>query len=221
MRTLLLGLLTIGAACTGGSPGGGGGDQGQPDAAVGTSDGSMSATCPLPASSADLGNLSALKAQRCNVNGSMGTRKWYRLSATMSGGDVVQLELWPGTGAFTAAVTTGTFPIETGYNTCGICLRAVGDKGTATQKEYFGTGGMVTITAVGAAGQPISATITGATLAEVNPTTHAKVAGGCASSISRVKVDGTVMDVGGTGGGGGGSGGGGMGAGACPAGVGD
>ena len=143
MRTLLVGLLSMSAACTGGSPGGGGGgdDQGTPDAAVGSPDGSMNATCPLPSSMPDMGALSALKAQRCNVNGTMGAQKWYRLSATLASGDVVQLELWPASGAFTGAVTTGTFPVETDYNTCGICVRAIGDKGAAGAKEYFGTGG--------------------------------------------------------------------------------
>src|SRR6185436_2961053 len=112
---------------------------------------------------------------------------------------VVQLELWPNTGAFAAgAVTTGTFPVETNFTGCGVCLRAIGDKGAATQKEYFGTGGSVTISAVGAAGAPISATINNATLAEVDAQ-HAKVANGCTTSIAHVKVDGTVMDVGGGG----------------------
>ncbi|MBL0213327.1 MAG: hypothetical protein IPQ07_05560 [Myxococcales bacterium] len=216
MRTLLVGLVMLGSACTGGSPGGGDDGSGA-DAGV-TPDGSgMQATCPLPSTTADLGNLTALKAQRCGVPQSGGA-KWYRLSATMASGDVVQLELWPSSGAFTGAVTTGTFAVETDYNTCGICVRAVGDKGTATAKEYFGTGGMVNITAVGANGAPISATITNATLAEVETVNHTKVAGGCTAAINRVQVSGTVMDVGGTGGGGGGGGGGGA---QCAPGVGD
>jgi hypothetical protein len=216
MRTLLLGLVLMATACTGGAPGGGGGGGGtEPDAPTG-----MMANCPLPATTADAGSLPALKAQRCGVPQSGGA-KWYRLSATLASGDIVQLELWPASGAFTAAVTTGTFTIqgvETDYAKCGVCLRAIGDKGTATAKEYFGTGGTVNVTALGINGQPISATITNATFAEIETTGHTKVANGCTASVGHLKVDGTVMDVGGTGGGGGGGGGGGA---QCAPGVGD
>ena len=188
---------------------------GTPDAPGGTD---AAAACPLDASIADLGTLSALKAQRCNVAGSMGTRKWYRLSATLPGtSDVVQLELYDQAGAFSGStVHTGSFPIETDFATCGVCLRALGDKGTATAKEYFGTGGMVNITAIGANGASISATITDATLGQVDAN-HALVSGGCTATIASVQIDGTVMDVGGSGGGGGGGGG----TGSCPTTVGD
>jgi len=194
----------------------------QPDAAAGP-DGAIANACGLPASMQDLGDLTALKAQRCNVNGSMGTQKWYRLSATLAEtGDIVQLELWPGTGAFSGgAVRTGTFPVDTDYATCGVCVRAVGDKGTATAHEYLATAGSVTITAIGANGAPIAATITSATLGEIDPVSHLPVAMGCSVSLARVQVSGTVMDVGGTGTGGGGGGGGGGGTGSCPAGIGD
>lgn len=217
MKRLLLGLAISLTACTSGGTDPVGGDDGPtPDAPVG-----QQANCPLPDNQADLGTLPALKAQRCNVSGSQGARKWYRLSATMANGDIVQIELWPYHGPFTAAVTTGSFPIETDYNTCGVCLRAIGDKGLASAKEYFGTAGMINITALGAAGQPIAATITTGAAAEVNPTNHAKITNGCTTTIASVKIEGTVVDVGGTGTGGGGGGGGGGGSSSCPATVGD
>ena len=104
MKSLLLGLAISMTACMGGTTDpGGSGDDGMttPDAPTG-----QQANCPLPGTMADLGALPALKAQRCNVSGSMGARKWYRLSATMASGDIVQIELWPYHGAFTGAVTT-------------------------------------------------------------------------------------------------------------------
>jgi hypothetical protein len=192
----LLPLLLIASAC------GDDGGSSIPDAPA--------TACALPDTTADLGTLPALKAQRCNVSGSMGQQKWFRLSATMTTGDIVQLELWPGSGPFTGAVTTGMFPVDTAFGSCGVCLRAIGDKGAATQKEYFATGGMVNITALGANGQPISATVTSAVFAEVDAT-HAKVPSGCTATVAKVQVDGTVMDV--TGGG--------SGTGACPTTVGD
>jgi hypothetical protein len=206
MRTLLASLVLMVTACGGSGVDGGGDDGATPDAAVNNSN------CPLPDNQADLGALPALKAQRCNVSGSMGMKKWYRLSATMTSGDIVQIELWPFHGSFTGAVTVGSFPIETDYNTCGVCLRAVGDKGAATMKEYFGTSGMINVTALGAAGTPFSATITTGAAAEVNAVNKTKIANGCTTTIASVKIDGTMMDVGMTGGGGGGGGGGGMGA---------
>ena len=86
MRALGLFLVLIASACTVGSAGGGGGgddtggdDTMAPDAATTTN------LCPLPETTADTGALTALKAQRCNVSGSMGTRQWYRLSASLPG----------------------------------------------------------------------------------------------------------------------------------------
>lgn len=150
---------------------------------------------------ADVGTLPALTAQRCNVMGSMGQLKWYRLAATIADGAIVQLELVDGAGAFAGGtVRTGTFPIETSARGCGVCLRAIGDKGGPAETGYFGTGGMVNITELGAGGAPISATITNASLAEVDAT-QAAVTGGCTATIASVRVEGTVMDVGGTGGG--------------------
>ncbi len=172
---------------------------------------------------ADAGTLPALKAQHCNQSGTMGLKKWYRLSATVAGtpGRIVQLELWDGLGAFAGgAVRTGTFPItgaETDYATCGVCVRAIGDKGAADAKKYFATGGSVQVTAAGAAGTPLSAVITGVTLAEVDAMDK-RVAGGCTASVAHVQIDGTSTDVGMGGGGGGGGGGG---ANQCPAGIGD
>lgn len=205
MRSHLVIVVLVTLVGCGGDAGGSAG----PDGASG---------CPLDESIAAIGAQPALKAQRCNYPGSMGTRKWYRLSATLPGTtDVVQLELYDQAGPFAGgAVHTGTFPVETDVATCGVCLRAVGDKGAPTAKEYFGTGGMVNITAIGADGAAISATLSDATLAEVDAN-HAPVSGGCTTSIASLQIDGTVMDVGGSGGGGGGGGG----AGSCPTTVGD
>ena len=192
-------------------------------AVVGCSDAGSSEPriCPMPApfpdATLDAGTLSAHKAQRCNVSGSMGQRKWYRLSALLAGStDVVQLELYDGAGAFAGGtVRVGTFPVDTSDAQCGVCLRALGDMGEPTETEYVATGGTVTITALGADGQPISATITGATFAELGvEATPPNVP--CTATLGSIKIDGTVMDVGGTGGGGGGGGGG-----QCPATIGD
>jgi len=171
--------------------------------------------CPVEDAVPDAGTLTALKAELCNVSGSMGARKWYRLSATLIDGTVVQLELYDAAGPFAGGtVRTGTFPVDTTFGQCGVCLRAIGDKGMETETEYFGTGGSVNITAVGTNGQPISATVSGATFAEVN-TDHAPVSGGCTAALAGVKIDGVVVDKGGMGGGGGG------GMGGCVATVGD
>ncbi|MDB4963916.1 MAG: hypothetical protein JWP01_3915 [Myxococcales bacterium] len=180
---------------------------------------SIPKVCPETDALPDAGTLPALKAQRCNVSGSMGMRQWYRLSATLPDSTIVQLELYDAAGAFAGGkVRTGSFPIETSFGSCGVCLRAIADKGMATQTEYFGTGGTVNITAVGAGGAPFSATITGATFAEVDAQ-HAPVSNGCTGSLAGVTIDGVVVDMGGGGtGGGGGGGGGGNG---CPATVGD
>jgi hypothetical protein len=214
MRKVLLAALLVG--CASPSSETGGDDAPTPDASE-----TSQATCPLPASMGDAGTLDALKSQRCNVPMSMGTRKWYRLSATLPGApaDIVQLELWDGQGAFSGGtVRTGTFQLtgaELSYATCGICLRAVGDKGTADAKTYFATGGTVEITAVGAAGAELAATITNATFVEVDAQ-NKPIASGCAATLANIAVSGTVVDVGG-GGGGGGTGGGAS----CPATVGD
>jgi hypothetical protein len=159
--------------------------------------------CPMAEMTADVGTLPALTAQRCNVVGSMGQLKWYRLAATLADGAIVQLELYDGVGAFAGGtVRTGTFPIETDFGNCGVCLRALGDKGGSTETEYFGSGGMVTVTEIGGAGAPISATVTDAILTEVDAS-HAAVNGGCTAMVASVRVEGTVTDVGGSGGGGG------------------
>jgi hypothetical protein len=160
----------------------------------------------------DAGDLAALKAQRCNVSGSMGQSNWYRLSATLpSSTHVVQLELWPNRGVFAGGlVRTGTFEIsgaELDFGTCGLCLRAMGDKGGADQTEYFATSGTVEVTAVAPTeGAPFEATITNATFVEVNAD-HVAISDGCVADVARVKVTGSVMITGGGGGGGGGTGG--------------
>src|SRR5205809_517733 len=83
-----------------------------------------------------------------------------------------------------------------------------GDLAAATQKEYFATAGQVQVTAVGGNGLPVSVTLTNATFHEIDATSKAPVTSGCAASVSRAKLDGTIVAV--TGGGGGGGG-------ACPA----
>ena len=190
----------------------------------GTPDVDAADVCSLPMTGNDAGDMAALKAQRCNVSGSMGTRKWYRVSATLPGGtpNIVEVDLWPNLGTFAAGpVTTGMFTIsgaDLSYSTCGVCNRAMGDKGLPTQKEYFATAGTVNITALGANAEPISVTVTDASFVEVDAMRN-PVDGGCTATIPHAQIDGTVMDVGGGGGGTGGGGGGG--AGQCPAVVGD
>ena len=177
------------------------------------------ATCPMAAAVTDTGDLTALKAQQCNVPGTQGAQKFYRMSATLPGSttEIVQLELYDNKGPFAGkAVVPGTYPItgtDASYATCGVCVRAIGGKGTAGETTYFATGGTVVVTSVGTGGGAASATITNATFGEVDPTTNAAVTGGCASSLTRSKIDGTMIVTGGGGGGGGG--------GACPTGIGD
>ncbi len=129
--------------------------------------------------------------------------------------DVVQLELYDAAGAFTGGVVrVGSFPVDTGDAPCGVCLRALGNKGEATETEYVATAGVVNITAVGIDGQPISATITGATFAELGVEAKAPNVP-CTATLAAIKIEGTVMEVGGSGGGAGG------GAGQCVTTIGD
>lgn len=215
MRKILLCLLaitgcTIGADAPGDDDGGDGSTDGNP-----APDGSPEPrVCSLPETTADAGDLTALTAQQCNVPGTQGTRKWYRVAATLPGSmDHVQIELWDGRGAFTGgAVAVGTYPItgaELDPATCGVCVRGLGDRSAPTQKEYFATSGQVQVTAVGGSGAPVSVTLTNATFAEID-TAKAVVAGGCSATVARAKLAGTLVAV--TGGGGGGG---------CPATIGD
>jgi hypothetical protein len=216
MRKLLFVALLVG--CTTGSNPDSGDDTPGPDASTSGPDGQQQASCPMAAATADTGALTASKTQRCNVSGSMGTRKWYRMMAALPGSptDFVQLELWDGQGAFSGGVVkTGTFQItgaELDYQTCGVCLRAIGDKGTAAAKMYFATGATVEVTSVGIGGATLAAKITNATFAEVDAT-NKKVANGCASSLAASQISGVIVDMAGTGGG---TGGGGSGTSACP-----
>jgi hypothetical protein len=178
----------------------------------------------MPDSVADM-TLPAFKAQRCNVPGTSGTKKWFRLSAQLPGSqDFVQLELWPETGAYTGAVTTGTFTIagaDLVYETCGVCGRGMGDKGDAAQREYFQQTGSVTVTSIGTAGQTLAATLTNVDLVVVD-FAHRPLAGGCTTNVANLTISGTIVDIGGGGtSGGGGGGGGGAGGGSCELGVGD
>lgn len=180
-------------------------------------------TCSLSDRMDDAGDLSALKANSCNVPMSMGQRKWYRLSAKVPGtDDVVQLELWDNLGAFKGGtVHGGTFTIagaDASLATCGVCVRALGSKGTAEQQEYFATSGTVEVMSVGGNGTEFNAVITDATFEQVDTTDKKVLSSGCASSLSRVHVSGTVVAMGGGGGGGGGGAGGGN---NCPLVIGD
>src|SRR5678815_1007907 len=89
MRKLLPVLVFGVVGCVGAAPpggGSGGDDDVQPDA------GTIENACPL-ADTQDTGDLTALKAQLCNVPGTQGARKYYRLSATVPGAtgmDIVQ-----------------------------------------------------------------------------------------------------------------------------------
>ena len=212
-------IATLLVGCAGPAPSStnNGDDAPMPDASTTPDSPTQMAMCPMAATTADTGALTAIKSQRCNVPGTMGAQKWYRLSASLPGQatDIVQLELWDAKGAFTGGtVQPGTYQLtgaELSMATCGVCLRAVGDKGTAGAKQYFATAGTVVVTTVGAAGTTFAATVTSATFAEVDAT-GAKVTGGCSAALAGAQVSGTIVDVGGGGGGGGGQ---------CPATVGD
>jgi hypothetical protein len=179
--------------------------------------------CSLSSDMDDAGDVAALKANSCNVPMSMGQRKWYRMSATVPGtGDVVQLELWDNLGAFKGGVVrAGTFELagdDASLLSCGVCVRAIGDKGTPEEQEYFATSGTVVVTSVGGAGTAFVATISNATFEQLDAVSKKPVAEGCASSLAEIKVSGTVVAMGGGGGGGGGGSGGGN---NCPLVIGD
>lgn len=176
-------------------------------------------TCSME-DAADAGALTALFAQRCNVPNSMGERKWYRLAATLPGTtSVVQVELYDNAGPFAGgAVRAGTFGVDADPVTCGVCVRALADKGGADEMEYFATGGTVTISALGPDGTAFSAEVADLALAQIDAD-HTLVEDGCTASVAGAQIDGTIMDRGGSGGGTGG--GGGMGGSACATTVGD
>lgn len=169
--------------------------------------------CALSDDMESAGDVTALKANSCNVPMSMGQRKWYRLSATVPGtGDVVQLELWDNLGPFKGGVVrAGTFEIkgdDASLTSCGVCVRALGDKGTEGAQEFFATSGVVEVESVGGNGTAFVATIRDITFEQVDTVSKAVVSDGCASSLTEIKVSGTVVAMGGNGGGGGGGGGG-------------
>jgi hypothetical protein len=221
MRKILLSLLMVTGCVVGtntGDPAGGGADDdggGSDDPQQQNPDPTQQRTCSLPETSTDAGSLAASKAQQCNVPGSGGAKKWYRVAAPLTGTmDFIQIELWDGRGAFAAgAVAPGTYQLtgaELSPTTCGICVRGLGDKGAATQKEYFATSGTVLVTSVGTGGGAVSVTLTNARFQEIDAA-KAPVSGGCAAPVSNAKIDGTIVVAGGGGGGGGN----------CPATIGD
>lgn len=175
--------------------------------------------CTMPDALGDLGDLDALRANRCNVPMSMGRQHWYRLAADVaspaSSGpagapDIIQLELWDNLGAFKGTnVHAGLFPLtgdDADLLSCGVCVRALAAKGTADQQEYIATSGTVEVTELGAGGEPLSAVLTDLTFTQVSPTTKQLLADGCTVALARVNVRGTVVVMGGSGGGGGGTG---------------
>ena len=176
----------------------------------------------------DAGDLAALKAQRCNVPGSMGSKNWYRLSAMLPGElDVIQIELWPERGAFRGgSVKPGIYQLtgdDLSYATCGVCARALADRGMASQREYFAIAGTVEIKEVApTAGAPFVATVRDMSFAEVD-SNHSEIEGGCSLDLEAAEISGSVQLMSGTGGGfgGGGGGGSGGGAGGCVTTVGD
>jgi hypothetical protein len=173
-------------------------------------------TCSLPDETTDAGAVAPLFVQRCDVPGSMGMRKWYRIAGTLPGTThVVQVELYDNAGPFVGgAVRAGTFPVDTDPVTCGVCVRAVGDKGGSTELEYFATGGTVTITEVGAPGSDLGVEISDLALEQIDAD-RVLVDDGCTATVSGAGLDGTLVHIGGMGGGGGGGGG------ACATTVGD
>src|SRR5687767_12225999 len=158
MRKLFLVVPVALVGCAANPPGGGDDQPAGPDAGPGGTDGPVGKACALAESMPDTGALTATKTQRCNVPNTMGTRKWYRMFASIPNSpmDIVQLELWDGQGAFAGGVVrTGTFQLtgaELSYTTCGVCVRAVGDKGVNGTKLYFATGGTVEVSSVGLGG---------------------------------------------------------------------
>src|SRR5437868_3642377 len=95
--------------------------------------GTAGKSCPIAATNADPGPLTASKAEMCNVSGSMGKSHWYKLAAALPGSmNYVQVDLWDGLGAFTGGlVHTGTFTItakDADPNSCGVCVRGLGAK---------------------------------------------------------------------------------------------
>ncbi|MEZ4363910.1 MAG: hypothetical protein R3B48_27290 [Kofleriaceae bacterium] len=177
--------------------------------AVGCTDNEdTSLVCSLEESMDDLGDQAARVANYCNVPGSRGALKWYRVSASVPGtDDVVQLELWEGKGAFTGTrIHTGTFTIEgpeANLDDCGVCLRALGGKGTSDEREYFAISGTVEVTALGGDGETITATVRDVTFAQEADPSHA-----CDATLAHLTVGGTIVAKGMGGGGGGGGGGG-------------
>jgi hypothetical protein len=217
MRKILLSLFMISGCMVGNNGTGGGDDQtGGDDQQQMNPDGqNQQKACSLPDTTAEAGTLTALKAQQCNVAGSQGTKKWYRVAATLPGSmDYVQIELWDGRGAFSAgAVATGTYQLtgaELDPATCGVCVRGLGDKGAATQQEYFATAGTVKVDSIGGAGAQVSVTLTGASFRQIDSTSKAAVTSGCTATVTHAQLNGTIVAV--TGGGGGAS---------CPATIGD
>ncbi len=191
-------------------------------AACSDDDPSGGATCNLESFSGEPTTLTALKANYCNVPGSMGQRKYYRLSATLPGtSDVVEVDLFDNLGAFKGGVVrVGTFQItgdDAAFSTCGVCVRALGDKGTAEQQEFFAVAGTVEITELGTNGQPISASLSDLRFVPVDNTTREVLSSDCEVQVTGVKVSGTVVALGMGGGGGGGGGGGNN----CPTVIGD
>ena len=223
-HVLLIACLSASVAgfgCTSGSDSGDGGGSGSGSGSgsmMGSGSGSQQASCPIAATTADTGALAATKALLCNQPGSMGKEHWYKVAAPMTGTmNYIEVDLYDDTGNMKGKVAPGMYAVESNLDTCGVCVRGLGDKGAAGQKEYIATSGMVNVTAVGTAGQPITVSLSNVVFKEIG-TDHAVVANGCSAAVTTGSLSGSVVQMGGTGGGGGGGGGG---AGACSTTVGD
>ena len=164
----------------------------------GTGGDGQASACPIPATTPDTGALPALNADLCTLPGSMGAAHWYRVSAVLPGATVddVQLELYDNYGPFVGGtVRTGTFSVDPDPETCGVCMRAVGDKGAAGAKEYFGRSGTVSIDALDGDGAVVTISLKGITLAEVDDM-QAPVEGGCSAVVDAAEISGTLTQVG-------------------------
>jgi hypothetical protein len=207
LASLLLTACTVGGADplgNGGSPDAGAGAR--PDAPT------SGAACALGSGLGSLGTLSNAVVELHNQPGTQGAKKFYSLTVPLSSdpSDLLVIQLWGQTGAFTGPVAPGTYPIagaDAQYVSCGMCAFALGDTAKPTAQKFLASAGSANITALGAVGQPVTVALTGVTFGQLDGTTNTAIGGGCQSQLASVTLTGTLVDK--TGGGGGGGGGGG------------
>ena len=141
----------------------------------------------------------AYDVARCLIKGNFGavgsitgtaTMGANTLSATLDPGpprDALFIKLVTGKGVFAGGVAPGTYNIagvDTGYNTCGLCVHIIADivTGQGPSKFYFADTGMVTLTSTA----PIAGSAANLFLSEVDINSGQKVAGGCVGMIESV-----------------------------------